>query len=125
LSHELSGAALDLLPGSQGLLVDRTLYCLLHNLLNSSIKCPVYDQINKGWLPRPVSALPQCPACQYDDIQAACAAFPTPVVDWLDDPDFMAMVFAQEAQSSLAHTLYKIKARKARFLHLTNGPSVT
>lgn len=38
---------------------------------------------------------------------------------------FLAMVFAQEAQSSLAHTLYKIKARKARFSRLTNGPSVT
>jgi hypothetical protein len=45
----------------------------------------------------------------------------TPVVDWLDNPDCMAMVFAHEAQSSLAHTLYKMKTRRARLLGLTNG----
>jgi hypothetical protein len=44
-----------------------------------------------------------------------------PVVDWLDNPDCMAMVFAHEAQSSLAHTLYKMKTRRARLLGLTNG----
>jgi hypothetical protein len=37
------------------------------------------------------------------------------------NPDCMAMVFAHEAQSSLAHTLYKMKTRKARLLGLTNG----
>jgi hypothetical protein len=61
----------------------------------------------------------ECPV--YDDIRAACAAFPTPVVDWLDNPDCMAMIFSHEAQSSLAHTLYKMKARRARLLGLTNG----
>jgi hypothetical protein len=35
--------------------------------------------------------------------------------------DCMAMVFAHEAQSSLAHTLYKMKTRRARLLDLTNG----
>jgi hypothetical protein len=61
----------------------------------------------------------ECPV--YDNIRAACVAFPTPVVDWLDNPDCMAMVFAHEAQSSLAHTLYKMKTRRARLLGLTNG----
>jgi hypothetical protein len=61
----------------------------------------------------------ECPV--YDDIRAACAAFPTPVVDWLDNPDCMAMIFFHEAQSSLAHTLYKMKTRSARLLGLTNG----
>jgi hypothetical protein len=61
----------------------------------------------------------ECPV--YDDIRAACVAFPTPVVDWLDNPDCMAMVFAHEAQSSLAHTLYKMKTRRARLLGLTIG----
>jgi hypothetical protein len=61
----------------------------------------------------------ECPV--YDDIRAACAAFPSPVVDWLDNPDYMAMVFAHEAQSSLAHILYKVKTRRARVLGLTYG----
>jgi hypothetical protein len=54
----------------------------------------------------------ECPV--YDNIRAECVAFPTPVVDWLDNPDCVAMVFAHEAQSSLAHTLYKMKTRRAR-----------
>ena len=61
----------------------------------------------------------ECPV--YDDIRVACAAFPTPVVDWLDNSDCMAMIFSHEAQSSLAHTLYRMKARRARLLGLTNG----
>jgi hypothetical protein len=32
----------------------------------------------------------ECPV--YDDIQAACVAFPTPVVDWLDKPDCIASI---------------------------------
>jgi hypothetical protein len=61
----------------------------------------------------------ECPV--YDDIQSACAASPSPAADWLDNPDCMAMVFAHEARSSLAHTLYKMKTHRARLLGLTNG----
>jgi hypothetical protein len=61
----------------------------------------------------------ECPV--YDNNRAECVALPTPVVDWLDNPDCVAMVFAHEAQSSLAHTLYKMKTRRARLLGLTNG----
>jgi hypothetical protein len=63
-------------------------------------------------------ALLQCP--MYDDIRATCVAFPTPFFDWLDNPSCMAMVFAHEAQSSLAHTVSTtLKTRRARLLGLT------
>jgi hypothetical protein len=66
----------------------------------------------------------ECP--RYDYNRAAYAVFPTPVVDWLENPDCMAMVLAHEAQSSLAHTLHEMslslrKAHKARLLGLTDG----
>jgi hypothetical protein len=48
----------------------------------------------------------ECPV--YAGDRAACAVLPAPVVDWLDNPDCMAMAFAHEAQSSLAHILYKM-----------------
>jgi hypothetical protein len=61
----------------------------------------------------------ECPV--YDDIRGACAAFPAPAPGVLDNPDCMALLFSHEAQSSLAHTLYEMTARRARLLGLTNG----
>jgi hypothetical protein len=61
----------------------------------------------------------ECPV--YDDIRGACAAFPVPALGGRDNPDWMATLFSHEAQSSLAHTLYKMKVHRARLLGLTNG----
>jgi hypothetical protein len=38
-----------------------------------------------------------------------------------DNPDYMAIMFAHEAQSSLTHTLFPMKTRRARSLGLTKG----
>jgi hypothetical protein len=61
----------------------------------------------------------ECPV--YDDIRGACAAFLAPAPGVLDNPDCMAMLFSHEAQSSLPHTLYKMKPHRARLFGLTNG----
>jgi sorting nexin-29 len=61
----------------------------------------------------------ECPV--YDEIRAACAAFPVPVPASLDDPDCLVDIFSHEAQSSLAHTLYKMKVHRAHLLGLSNG----
>jgi hypothetical protein len=41
-----------------------------------------------------------CPV--YEDVRAACAALPVPVLDGFDNPDCMAVTFSHSAQSSLA-----------------------
>ena len=61
----------------------------------------------------------ECPV--YDDLRVACPAFPG--LDMLDlaDPDCVNSVFQHPSQSALAHTLYKMKVRRARVLGLTLG----
>jgi hypothetical protein len=61
----------------------------------------------------------ECPV--YDDLRVACPAFPG--LDMLDlaDPDCVNSVFQHPSQSALAHTLYKMKVRRARLLGLTLG----
>ena len=61
----------------------------------------------------------ECPV--YDDLRVACPAFPALASIDLADPDCVAAVFQHDAQTSLAHTLYKMKARRARLLGLTMG----
>ena len=61
----------------------------------------------------------ECPV--YDDLRATCPAFADPALVELDDPDCVASVFQHAEQSALAHTLYKMKVRRARLLGLTQG----
>jgi sorting nexin-29 len=61
----------------------------------------------------------ECPV--YDDLRAACPAFADPASVQLDDQDCVAAVFQHAEQSALAHTLYKMKVRRARLLGLTLG----
>ena len=61
----------------------------------------------------------ECPV--YDDLRAGCAAFPADFAAHLQDPDCLASVFEHEAQSLLAHTLYRMKARRAELLGLDSG----
>jgi hypothetical protein len=44
-----------------------------------------------------------------------------PAPGGLDNPNCLVMLFSHESQSSLAHTLYKMKAHRARLLGLKNG----
>ena len=60
----------------------------------------------------------ECPV--YDDLRAACPAFPFMYSETLGDP-CVRSVFQHDAQSALAHTLYKMKVRRARLLGLTLG----
>jgi hypothetical protein len=57
----------------------------------------------------------------YDDLRAACSAFADPALVQLDDRDCVVAVFQHPDQSALAHTLYKMKVRRARLLGLTLG----
>jgi len=61
----------------------------------------------------------ECPV--YDDLRAACPAFPLMYFETLGDPACVRSVFQHGAQSALAHTLYKMKVRRARLLGLTLG----
>jgi hypothetical protein len=61
----------------------------------------------------------ECPV--YDDLRATCPAFPATASIDLADPECVALVFQHGAQTSLAHTLYKMKVRRARLLGLTMG----
>jgi hypothetical protein len=54
-------------------------------------------------------------------ISAACPAFPLMYSKTLGDPACVRSVFQHGAQSALAHTLYKMKVRRARLLGLTMG----
>ena len=56
----------------------------------------------------------ECPV--YDDLRTTCPAFADPALVELDDPDCVALVFQHAEQSALAHTLYKMKVRRARSL---------
>jgi hypothetical protein len=56
----------------------------------------------------------ECPV--YDDLRAACPAFADPALVQLDDQDCVVAVFQHPEQSALAHTLYKMKVRRARLL---------
>ena len=58
----------------------------------------------------------ECPV--YDDLRARCVAFPSSVYSQLQSPDCVAQVFGHTAQTSLAHTLYKMKVRRAELLGL-------
>jgi hypothetical protein len=57
----------------------------------------------------------------YDDRCAACQAFPLMYSETLGDPTCVRSVFRHDAQSALAHTLYKMKVRRARILGLSLG----
>lgn len=61
----------------------------------------------------------ECPV--YDDLRAACPAFPPPSSAVFSDPAAMASVFQHAAQSALATTLYNMKVRRAELLGLTLG----
>jgi hypothetical protein len=61
----------------------------------------------------------ECPV--YDDLRAACPAFPLLYTGTLGDPICVRSVFQHDAHSALAHTLYKMKVRRARLLGLTLG----
>jgi hypothetical protein len=61
----------------------------------------------------------ECPV--YDDLRAACPAFPLMYSETLGDPTCVRSVFQHDAQSAVAHTLYKMKVRRARLLGLTLG----
>lgn len=61
----------------------------------------------------------ECPV--YDDLRAACPAFPRLSSAVLSDPDSVAAVFQHAQQSALAKTLYKMKVRRADKLGLTLG----
>jgi len=61
----------------------------------------------------------ECPV--YDDLRATCPAFPPLDELDLEHSDCVSSVFQHHAQSSLAHTLYKMKVRRARLLGLTLG----
>jgi hypothetical protein len=52
----------------------------------------------------------ECPA--YDDLRAACPAFPADVRRSVRDPAAMCAVFGHPAQASLAHTLHLMRARR-------------
>jgi hypothetical protein len=61
----------------------------------------------------------ECPA--YDDLRAACPAFPSDVYSRLNDPNCMASVLGHANQAALANTLYHMKVRRAQILGLTVG----
>jgi hypothetical protein len=61
----------------------------------------------------------ECPV--YDDLRAACPAFADPASVQFDDQDCVVAMFQHAKQSALAHTLYKMKVRRARLLGLTLG----
>jgi hypothetical protein len=58
----------------------------------------------------------ECPV--YDDLRARCVAFPSSVYSQLQSPTCVAQVFGHTAQTSLAHTLYKMRVRRAELLGL-------
>lgn len=61
----------------------------------------------------------ECPV--YDDLRAACAAFPSDIYSRLNDPTCMADVFGHDDQAALANTLYRMKVRRAELLGLSVG----
>jgi hypothetical protein len=58
----------------------------------------------------------ECPV--YDDLRTRCAAFPSSIYTQLQSPNCVAQVFSHSAQTSLAHTLYRMKVRRAELLGL-------
>jgi sorting nexin-29 len=60
----------------------------------------------------------ECPV--YDDLRAACPAFPPLSPAVLSDPDCVASVFEHDRQAALARTLYSMKVRRAEKLGLTH-----
>jgi len=61
----------------------------------------------------------ECPV--YDDLRAACPAFPADVYSMLSHPGCVASVMGHDAQAALASTLYRMKVRRAEFLGLPVG----
>jgi hypothetical protein len=61
----------------------------------------------------------ECPV--YDDLRAVCPAFADPASVQLDVQDCVVAMFQHAEQSALAHTLYKMKVRRARLRGLTLG----
>jgi hypothetical protein len=61
----------------------------------------------------------ECPL--YDDLRAACPAFPSITPAVLSDPGSVASVFQHVEQPALAKTLYRMKVRRAEKLGLTQG----
>ena len=56
----------------------------------------------------------ECPV--YDDLRAACPAFPGNLDAALDAAECLQAVFMHESQSSLARTLFRMKCRRADLL---------
>jgi hypothetical protein len=61
----------------------------------------------------------ECPV--YDDLRAACPAFPANWYSSLPDPGCVALVMRHEDQAALANTLYHMKVRRAELLGLPVG----
>ena len=61
----------------------------------------------------------ECPV--YDDLRAACPAFPSDVYDGLSAPGCVAAVMGHADQASLANTLFHMKTRRAVLLGLPVG----
>ena len=61
----------------------------------------------------------ECPV--YDDLRAACPAFPPDVYSTISDPGCVAFVMGHDDQAALAHTLYRMKTRRAELLGLPIG----
>lgn len=61
----------------------------------------------------------ECPV--YDDLRAACSAFPAPSPAVLSDPACVMSVFQHERQAAVAKALYRMKVRRAEKLGLTQG----
>ncbi len=61
----------------------------------------------------------ECPV--YDDLRAACVAFPSDVYSRLHDPGCMVEIFNHRDQAALVNTLYHMKVRRAELLGLTVG----
>ena len=58
----------------------------------------------------------ECPV--YDDLRERCPVFPASIYNQLQSQNCMSQVFGHTAQTSLAHTLYKMKVRRAELLSL-------
>jgi hypothetical protein len=61
----------------------------------------------------------ECPV--FDDLRAACPAFPADVYSLLSDPGCVASVMEHDDQAALANTLYHMKVRRAELLGLPVG----
>lgn len=61
----------------------------------------------------------ECPV--YDDLRAACPAFPDGVYSTLPHRNCVAVVMGHDNQAALANTLYYMKVRRAQLLGLPMG----